>query len=192
MAAIEAGADALGLVFYKASPRAVTIAQAKKIVAAIPAFVTTVGLVVDAEAEWVRKVLAEVPIACLQFHGNEEARFCEQFDRPYIKALRMRDETNVNQVAKTYHSAQALLLDTFVENVEGGTGQPFDWDRVPRECEKPLIIAGGLSTENVGQAIERTHPYAVDVSGGVEKQKGIKDHDKIRAFINEVNRVGTG
>lgn len=192
MVAVKAGADAIGLVFYPPSPRAVTAEQAREIVAALPPFVTTVGLFVDPDVSEVQQVLATVPLGCLQFHGDELARFCEQFDRPYIKAVRMRDDIDIAEAAATYKSTQALLLDTYVADVAGGTGQQFEWSRVPRHCDKSIILAGGLTVENVAQAIEQTQPYAVDVSGGVEQSRGIKDHDRIRAFIKEVNRVGTG
>lgn len=192
MVAVQAGADAIGLVFYPPSPRAVTAEQAREIVAALPPFVTTVGLFVDPDVSEVQQVLATVPLGCLQFHGDELARFCEQFDRPYIKAVRMRDDIDIAEAAATYKSTQALLLDTYVADVAGGTGQQFEWSRVPRDCDKSIILAGGLTVENVAQAIEQTQPYAVDVSGGVEQSRGIKDHDRIRAFIKEVNRVGTG
>ncbi len=191
VAAADAGADAIGLVFYEPSPRAVDPEQAKAIVAALPAFVTTVGLFVDAEAEWVRQVLKQVRVDCLQFHGCEDARYCEQFDQPYIKAVRMQAATNVQQAGKDYNKAQALLLDTYSKDVAGGTGQQFDWSRVPDKCTKPIILAGGLTPENIVQAIEQARPYAVDVSGGVESAKGIKDHDKMREFVKEVYRVGT-
>jgi len=190
--AVAAGADAIGFVFYAPSPRAVTTEKARQIFKMLPAFVTTVGLFVDAGADEVNQVLARVQLDCLQFHGDETAEFCEQFARPYIKAIRVREDTDIHLAAETYASARGLLLDTYVEKVAGGTGQQFDWSRVPHDCAKPVILAGGLTAENVGDAILQTRPYAVDVSGGVEQAKGIKDPEKIEAFIKEVNRVGTG
>ena len=192
LSAANAGADAIGLVFYAPSPRAVTPEQAREIVDVLPAFVTTVGLFVDASADEVNQILASVQLDCLQFHGNETVEFCEQFTRPYIKAIRVQEDTDINLAAESYTSAGGLLLDTYVEQVAGGTGQQFDWSKVPDDCTKPIILAGGLTVENVSDAILQTRPYAVDVSGGVEQAKGIKDRKKIEAFIKEVNRVGTG
>lgn len=191
LACVEAGADAIGLVFYEASPRAVTIEQAAEIVSGLPAFVTTVGLFVDADASYVNEVLAGVNLDCLQFHGDETAEYCEQFNRAYYKAVRMQQQTDLKQVATDYASARALLLDTFVANVPGGTGQTFNWELVPSDFAKPLILAGGLSPDNVAQAIKATQPYAVDVSGGVEKTKGVKDIEMIKQFLKEVQCIGT-
>lgn len=187
----NAGADAVGLVFYAASPRAVGVDQAAGIVDSLPAFVSTVGLFVDADKEQIDAVLREVKLDCLQFHGSETVAYCEQFDRPYIKAIRMENDTDVAALAREYHSARALLLDAYVAEVPGGTGQTFNWERVPGDCEKPLILAGGLTPENVAEAIRIARPYAVDVSGGVERAKGIKDVVKIEKFIQEVECSGT-
>lgn len=191
LACVEAGADAIGLVFYTKSPRAVSIEQAAEITSGLPAFVTTVGLFVDAEADFVNEVVNSVALDCLQFHGNEPAGYCEQFQRAYIKAIRMQSHVDLTVVANEYQQARALLLDTFIKDVPGGTGQAFDWNLVPQHCDRPVILAGGLTPENVAQAIRQTHPYAVDVSGGVEQSKGIKDVDKIKRFINEVQCIGT-
>jgi len=192
LAAVAAGADAIGLVFYAPSSRVISAEKAREIVHTLPAFVTTVGLFVNPTPDEVHDVLAQVELDCLQFHGEETADFCELFTRPYIKAIRMKADTDIEQAAVTYRGAKGLLLDTYVEDIPGGTGQVFDWDKIPAERRLPLILAGGLNVENVAQAIKRVRPYAVDVSGGVERAKGIKDHDKIRAFIREVNRVGAG
>lgn len=186
LACVEAGADAIGLVFYESSPRAVTIEQAIEIVSALPAFVTTVGLFVDANTDQVNEISNKVQLDCLQFHGNETAAYCEQFARAYIKAIRMQPETDLNANASEYVSARALLLDTYVKDTPGGTGQAFDWSLVPEHCDKPIILAGGLTPDNVAEAIKQVRPYAVDVSGGVEKSKGVKDVDKIKQFINAV------
>jgi phosphoribosylanthranilate isomerase len=191
LSAASAGADAIGLVFYAPSPRAVTTEIARQILQEIPAFVTTVGLFVDADASEVNRVLEQVELDCLQFHGNESADYCRQFGKPYIKAVRVQQDTNLDAIAQSHAEARALLLDTYVEHIAGGTGQSFDWQLVPEQCSKPIILAGGLGVDNVAEAITKTHPYAVDVSGGVEARKGIKDHEKIIAFIKEVNRVGT-
>lgn len=190
-ACVSAGADAIGLVFYEPSPRVVSSELAAEIIDALPAFVTTVGLFVDASADNVKEVLSRVNLDCLQFHGDEDVEFCEQFDRPYIKAIRMAADTNVENLANKYRSARALLLDTYVADVPGGTGQSFNWERVPEVCNKPVILAGGLTPANVGEAIQVAKPYAVDVSGGVEEAKGIKEVSKIEKFIHEVECIGT-
>ncbi|WP_447590819.1 phosphoribosylanthranilate isomerase [Aquipseudomonas campi] len=186
LAAAAAGADAIGFVFYEKSPRAVTVEQAQRIVAALPPFVTTVGLFVNAGRDALREVLASVPLDLLQFHGDESQADCEGHNRPYIKALRVRAGDDITAQMAQYPSASGILLDTFVEGVPGGTGEAFDWALVPHDLPKPVILAGGLSPENVRAAIARVRPYAVDVSGGVEASKGIKDADKIRLFIREV------
>lgn len=190
IAAAQAGADAIGLVFYPASPRAVEIAQAQEIVAALPPFVTSVGLFVDAGEATIRQVLQSVPLDLLQFHGDESSAECRCYDRPYIKALRMREQVDVLATARHYHDAAGLLLDTYQAGVPGGTGERFDWRRVPAQLTLPVVLAGGLTPENVAEAVSTARPYAVDVSGGVESQKGIKDAYKIRSFIAEVERVG--
>ena len=190
--AARCGADAIGLVFYAASPRAVTLEQAGQIARSLPAFVTCVGLFVNPRPLDVEEVLRQVPVDCLQFHGDENADFCQQFDHPYIKAIRVSADTDIHLLTGQFNQARAVLLDTFVNDVPGGTGLPFDWARVPADCPKPVILAGGLTVENVAGAIRHVRPYAVDVSGGVEQHKGIKDQAKIRDFIAEVNSIGTG
>ena len=191
LAAAHAGADAIGLVFYARSPRAVAVAQAQAIVGALPPFVTVVGLFVDPRPEEVRAVLAEVAIDVLQFHGDECVADCRAYGRPYIKAVSMREDVDLAAYAAAYADAQALLLDTAHNQLRGGSGEAFDWARVPRSLARPVILAGGLHAGNVGQAIEQARPYAVDVSSGVESAKGIKDAARIAALINEVNRVDT-
>ncbi|WP_322978117.1 phosphoribosylanthranilate isomerase [Pseudomonas sp. C11] len=186
LAAVEVGADAIGLVFYAKSPRAVDIEQAKAIVAALPPFVTSVGLFVDMPRETLQALLREVPLDLLQFHGDESPADCEGFARPYIKALRVRADQDVARMMAPYSGACGILLDTFVEGVPGGTGAAFDWSLVPREAGKPIILAGGLTPDNVAQAIAQVRPYAVDVSGGVEAAKGIKDAGKVKAFLQAV------
>jgi phosphoribosylanthranilate isomerase len=185
-----AGADALGLVFYLGSPRVVSLHQAQSIVAALPPFVTTVGLFVNADAQEVKHVLSQIPLDVLQFHGEESPQYCQSFARPYIKAIRMRPDTDVKHIAKIYAKAQALLLDNYIRGIKGGTGSQFDWQWFPHDVHKPLILAGGLQPDNVAKAIKITQPYAVDVSGGVEAAKGIKDSDKILEFIQQVNQGG--
>ncbi|HCA24738.1 MAG TPA: phosphoribosylanthranilate isomerase [Pseudomonas sp.] len=189
LAAAAAGADAIGLVFYAPSPRAVDAAQAARIVAALPPFVTTVGLFVDAEPAAVRAVLAEVPLDLLQFHGEESDDYCRQFGRPYLKAVRVRSADQLQDVATQWPGAAGILLDSYKPGVPGGTGEVFDWRLVPRERDWNLVLAGGLAAGNVRQAIDEMQPWAVDVSGGVEAAKGIKDVAKINAFVQEVKRV---
>lgn len=187
--AAEAGADAIGLVFYAKSPRAVSIQQAQDIAAALPAFVTTVGLFVNASHKELNDVLAGVALDLLQFHGDESPAECESYQRPYIKALRVKPGDDIAQLAAPYAKARGILLDTYVPGVPGGTGAAFDWSLVPSGLPQPVILAGGLSAANVQAAIEQVRPYAVDVSGGVEAGKGIKDAAKIRAFMQAVGRV---
>lgn len=186
--AAEAGADAIGLVFYAKSPRAVSIQQARDIVATLPAFVTAVGLFVNASREELSDVLAGVALDLLQFHGDETPAECECYQRPYIKALRVKPGDDIAQLAAPYAKARGILLDTYVPGIPGGTGAAFDWSLVPSDLPQPVILAGGLSAANVQAAIEQVRPYAVDVSGGVEAGKGIKDAAKIRAFMRAVGR----
>ncbi|MCK9238538.1 MAG: phosphoribosylanthranilate isomerase [Thiopseudomonas sp.] len=188
LAAAHAGADAIGLVFYAKSPRAVTAEQAAKIIAALPPFVTTVALFVDAPVEDVQQVLQQVPIDLLQFHGDESPEFCVSFQRPYIKALRMQPGIDITQQANMHRSALGILLDAWVPGVPGGTGQTFNWNDIP-SLAQPLVLAGGLTPDNVQQAITQVNPWAVDVSGGLEMSKGRKDHAKVQAFMQAVNAV---
>ncbi|WP_166361854.1 phosphoribosylanthranilate isomerase [Pseudomonas akapageensis] len=186
LAAVEAGADAIGLVFYAKSPRAVTVEQARAIIAALPPFITTVGLFVNATRGELNEILEAVPLDLLQFHGDETPADCEGYSRPWIKALRVRPGDDLEASCKAYAKASGILLDTYVAGVPGGTGEAFDWSLVPAQLSKPIILAGGLSAANVAQAIAQVHPYAVDVSGGVEQGKGIKDRQKIEAFMQAV------
>ncbi|MDA1107350.1 MAG: phosphoribosylanthranilate isomerase [Proteobacteria bacterium] len=190
-AAALLGADAIGLVFYAASPRAVSIEQAQTIVRTLPAFVTVVGLFVDAAPAAIEQVLQSVRIDTLQFHGHEPAGQCGRYRRPYIKVLRMSEGVDVAACARDYADAAALLLDTYHEKIAGGMGTPFDWSRVPANMDKPIILAGGLAPQNVGAAVRQVRPYGVDVSGGVESAQGIKDAQKMATFIEEVNRVNS-
>ena len=186
VSAVNAGADAIGLVFYAPSPRAVTIVQAQQIVAAMPPFVSVVGLFVNAKQTEIESVLSEVRLDILQFHGDESASDCQQINLPYYKAIRVKAESNLLQYEAEFKSAKALLLDTYSEAAVGGTGQVFDWGLIPKNLSKPVILAGGLTAENVASAIRQVRPYAVDVSGGVEQNKGIKDAAKIAAFMRGV------
>ena len=188
-AVVESGADAIGLVFYPPSPRGVTATQAIDIVAAVPAFVTVTALFVNPSVEEVQSVLDSVRIDLIQFHGDEDDDFCRRFKRPYIKALRVRQASDVVASCLRFPGALAILLDSYKPGVPGGTGETFDWTLVPENPPKPLILAGGLEPGNVAEAISVVKPYAVDISGGVEAAKGIKDHGKIADFVKEVNRV---
>jgi phosphoribosylanthranilate isomerase len=185
--AVAQGADAIGLVFYEGSPRNVTISQAAEIVNQIPAFVSTVGLFVNAESSFIREVISKVKLDLLQFHGDETASECAAFSHPFIKAIRVKSDTNLVQYAADFSAAKALLLDSYAEGVAGGTGQVFDWNLIPKKLAKPVILAGGLTADNVARAISLVKPYAVDVSGGVEASKGIKDVAKIAAFMQQVD-----
>jgi phosphoribosylanthranilate isomerase len=187
--AAEAGADAIGLVFYDPSPRAVTIAQAQQVVQALPPFVTTVGLFVNAERERIEAVLQQVSLDLLQFHGAETPAFCEAFQRPWMKAIRMKPDVDLQQEAERYSHAAALLVDAYQAGVPGGTGETFDWARIPSQLSKPLVLAGGLTVDNVQQAVTQVKPWAVDVSGGVEQSKGFKSHSKVAQFIENAKRV---
>ncbi len=189
LAAVDAGADAIGLVFYAKSPRAVSVQQARTIIAALPPFVTTVGLFVDASRCELGEILDAVPLDLLQFHGDETPAACDGFHRPYIKALRVKPGDDIAAQVALYKNASGVLLDTYVPGIPGGTGEAFDWSLVPAQLSKPVILAGGLTVENVAQAITQVRPYAVDVSGGVESAKGIKDASKINAFMQAVRRV---
>jgi len=183
--AIAMGADAIGLVFYAASPRAVTVSKAQAIVATLPPFVSIVALFVDADVAQVQECLAVLPIDLLQFHGDESPEYCEQFERPYMKAVRMHKGVDLQMLSTQYKHASALLLDSYLPGVPGGTGLTFDWSLIEK-IETPVILAGGLTVDNVAMAIKQIQPYAVDVSGGVEQDKGIKDPTKISAFMREV------
>ncbi len=181
--AASSGADAIGLVFYGGSKRAVDITQAREISRAVGPFVTVVALFVDADEAFIRDVLEQVPIGLLQFHGNETAGFCEKFSRPYIKALRMRPGIDVTAEAAAHTEAVGILLDAYTPGTPGGTGETFDWDRVPTDLTVPIILAGGLNAENVQKAVQLTACYGVDVSGGVELTPGRKDTEKVKQFI---------
>jgi len=186
LSAVENGADAIGLVFYEPSPRYISISQAMEIANIIPAFVSVVGLFVNAEASFVNTVISQVKLDLLQFHGDESPEECASYGLPFIKAIRVKSDTNLVQCAKDFSASKALLLDTHAEGVAGGTGQAFDWNLIPAGLTKPVILAGGLNVQNVAQAIKQVRPYAVDVSGGVEISKGIKDAAKIAAFMQQV------
>jgi phosphoribosylanthranilate isomerase len=187
-AAVDAGADAIGLVFYPPSPRFLALEPAAELRDAVPPFVTTVALFVNPPAEQVRAVLQRVRPALLQFHGEETPDFCAQFGVPYLKACRVRPEVDLLKYLQPFSGAAGWLLDSHVAEY-GGVGESFDWSLVPAERMRPLILSGGLSCENVGEAVRRVRPWAVDVSSGVETAKGIKDAARIAAFVTEVRNA---
>ena len=181
--AVESGADAIGLVFYAPSPRNVAPEQARAIVAALPPFVTVVGLFVDPARDQVEAVLRCCSLGLLQFHGDEAPGFCGDFGLPYIKAARVRADADLVQYLSPYHAAQGWLLDAYHDQLYGGTGESFDWKLIPQDLARPVILSGGLTPDNVGAAVRLVRPWAVDVSSGVEAAKGVKDAAKIAAFI---------
>ncbi|WP_275425789.1 phosphoribosylanthranilate isomerase [Salinicola halophilus] len=186
-AAVDAGADALGFVLWAGSSRAITSATLAELAVAATPFVTRVGLFVDPSATEVEAALAHLDL--LQFHGDESPEFCASFARPWIKALRMREGIDLRRAAERYADAGALLLDAYRPGVPGGTGETFDWARIPGDLAKPVILAGGLTPANVAEAVAQVRPYAVDVSGGVEapgNRRGIKDPAAVRAFCEQV------
>lgn len=187
LCAVEAGADALGFVFYEKSPRYIEPEAAASIVAKLPAFICATGLFVNHSRSEVEGILDRCPLSLLQFHGDELEDDCLGFGRPYIKAIRVRSAEDVPSAEQSFPSASALLVDTYREGVPGGTGERFDWTLLPSQRSLPLILAGGLNAENVRSAIRTVHPYAVDVSGGVEQEKGRKDHHKVNRFLAEVS-----
>lgn len=186
LAAAQAGVDAIGLVFYHKSPRAVSVAQAEKIIAALPPFVSTVGLFVNAPRAEIETLLSQLSLDVLQFHGDETVADCEGFSRPYYRALRMQPGVDIAALAAQYSTAQGVLLDAWVPGIHGGTGERFDWSAIPDNLAKPLILAGGLNADNISQAMQQVQPWAVDVSGGVESSPGLKDADKMRKFLYAV------
>lgn len=188
--AANLGADAIGLVFHDPSPRRIEVAQAARVVAALPPFVAAVALFVDAPADRIRRVLDHARIDLIQFHGAEPPETCRGFGCPYIKAIRMRPDIDLTAEARRYHDAAALLIDTYVKGVPGGTGEAFDWRPLPPDLGLPVMLAGGLRPDNVAAAIRIVRPYGVDVSGGVEASGGIKDGAKLQAFFAAVAEAG--
>ncbi|MDX9698006.1 MAG: phosphoribosylanthranilate isomerase [Rhodocyclaceae bacterium] len=186
--AVEAGADAIGLVFYPPSPRHVTPAQAAELARHVPPFVTLVGLFVNPEETAVRSVLDQVPLQMLQFHGDEPEAACRAFGLPWIKAARMRPGLDLLEFVSSYRSASGILLDAFVDGYGGG-GKTFDWSLIPERLDLPVVLSGGLDADNVSEAVRRVRPWAVDVSSGVERAKGIKDAGRIAAFITGVRNA---
>lgn len=191
-AAAACGVDAIGLVFYEKSPRVVSIEQARIICEAMPPFVSIVALFVNPDAGQVAQVLGAVPIDLLQFHGTESAEFCSEFVRPYIKAIAVREGEDPAATMTAYPSATGFLFDADLPAIHGGGGISFDWSLLPENATRPVILAGGLTAENVAAAIAQTRAYAVDVSSGVEVDKGIKSAEKIAAFMKGVESGHTG
>ena len=187
--AANAGADALGFVFYAKSPRYVTPEQAAEICQALPPFVTSVGLFMNADAKQVRATLDTVSLDLLQFHGSETPEFCRSFGRPYIKALGIQGLVDFAEQADQYPDALGILVDSHALGKAGGTGQTFDWKLLPKNYSKPIILAGGLNPENIAEAVRETSVYAVDLSSGVESSPGIKSKAKIDALMREVKHV---
>ncbi|WP_101759629.1 phosphoribosylanthranilate isomerase [Oceanicoccus sp. KOV_DT_Chl] len=186
VAAVEAGADAIGLVFYAPSSRAVSIDQAAKICSVLPAFVSIVALTVNADLPLLQQIDKYLPISLYQYHGDENAADCMQLGRPYMKALRMRPDIVLLDEIASFSSAQAILLDAYQPGVPGGTGERFDWQRIPPQIRPQIVLAGGLQPDNIEQAVSSVKPFAVDVSGGVEESPGIKSSEKIMQFIQGV------
>ncbi len=185
-AAVALGVDAIGLVFHPPSPRAVTPALAAQLAEVVPAFVTLVGLFVDAKPATIRETLEQVPLGALQFHGQEAPEDCEGYGLPWLKAIAVRPGVDLQREAERYFRAASLLLDTYDPHLAGGTGRRFDWDLVPSSLADTIVLAGGLDPGNVAEAIRRARPYAVDVSGGVESSKGVKDQAKMQNFFRGV------
>ena len=181
--AVGAGADAIGLVFYPPSPRHVSLELAQEIIAVVPPFVTVVGLFVDPALQDVESVLRQCTLGLLQFHGGETPEFCRGFRLPYLKAARVRANADLVQYLRPYHDAQGWLLDAYHDRLYGGTGETFDWNLIPPDLARPVILSGGLTPDNVREAVRHVRPWAVDVSSGVELVKGVKDAAKIAAFI---------
>ena len=190
LVAVDAGADALGLIFYAGSPRGITVEQAREIVSAVPPYTTITALFVNPERSLVERVLKAVPISQIQFHGNESAQFCRGFGRPYVKSIPVSTDDEMQQVMREHSASRAFLFDTVVPGKHGGTGKTFDWTKIPTKNVGHRVLAGGLNAENVAEAIRIGGPDAVDVSSGVESSAGVKDHDLVRRFIAAAKQAG--
>lgn len=182
--AIEIGANAVGLIFHPQSPRFVTIESAISLLDSMPPFINCVAVLVNPTKDIVISLLKQLPIDYLQFHGDESPQFCSQFNRPYIKTIPAKSESFIIEQSKKYIDAKALLLDTAKESVRGGTGETFDWNMIPDGLNKPIILAGGINLTNLEKAKQLKHIYALDVCSGIEKIKGIKDHQKMTSFLH--------
>lgn len=187
--AVSHGADALGFVFWPSSGRYLSPAAAGAIIRRLPPMVTTLAVVVDPGADEIDSIVSQSGVDLVQFHGQEPAQFCERCSRPYVKGIRVKSDGDVLEVGDAHPRARAFLLDTYKKGLPGGTGESFDWDLIPPDFGRPVILAGGLNAGNVGRAIAAAQPFAVDVSGGVERAPGVKDPAKIKQFLREVKRV---
>ncbi len=187
--AARLGVDALGFVFFSESPRYIEPKKARVIINLLPSFVSRVGLFVNAPKEEVLSAISESRVNVLQFHGDEDEEFCNQFNLPYIKAISFKDGINLLEYCQLYASSSAILIDTYSQKMRGGTGKTFNWDLIPKQLPLPIIIAGGLDSKNVSSLINSVNPYGVDVSGGVELDKGIKDHNMMKNFVLGVNNA---
>ena len=183
------GVDALGFVFFKESPRYIQPKKARKIIDSLPSFVFRVGLFVNATRDEVLSAISDSRVNVLQFHGDEDEKFCNQFNLPYIKAISIKDDLNLLEYCKLFSSSSSILIDTYSKYLRGGTGETFNWDLIPKSLPLPVIIAGGLDEKNVSLLINKINPYAVDVSGGVELEKGIKDYTMMKNFVLGVNNA---
>jgi phosphoribosylanthranilate isomerase len=183
------GGDAIGLNFHSKSPRAIELDNAVQIRMAMPPFITVTALFMNETKRWIKQVIDTVQPDCLQFHGEESPDFCRQWSRPFIKSIPMASVENASLYASRYSGAQGFLLDSNVAGRQGGSGDTFDWSKIPPSFDFPLVLAGGLNPSNVAAAISQVKPWGVDVSSGVEQAKGIKDSDLIEQFFNEVKRV---
>ena len=189
LVAAEFGVDAIGLVFYPKSPRYIDVERAKEIITALPPFVTTVGLFMDAQANDISSIVGSVPLDLLQFHGDECPADCGQYGLPYIKAVAMQGGIDYALYTASYPDAAGFLLDSHSSGQAGGTGKTFDWAQIPKKQDRPLILAGGLTPENVAKAISLVQPYGIDLSSGVESSPGVKDAAKIQNLMKEVRRI---
>jgi phosphoribosylanthranilate isomerase len=185
--AVHLGVDAIGLIFYPESKRYLSIAQAKNILKDLPPFVDAVAVLVNPENDLVHQIINELPIQLLQFHGEETLAFCEQFNKPFIKAVPADSAAHIRQVAHEFVNAQALLLDTPSEQDKGGSGLTFNWGVIPKNMSKPYLLAGGLNEFNVLEALKVCDPYALDLCSGIETSPGIKDHDKMSRFMQQLS-----
>ena len=190
LVAADAGADALGLIFYEGSPRGIDVEQAREIARTVPPYTTLTALFVNPERSLVERVLKAVPISQLQFHGNESAEFCRDFERPYVKSVAVSTDDEMRQVMREHSASRAFLFDTLVPGKHGGTGKTFDWTKIPAKNVGYRVLAGGLNAENVAEAIRIGDPHAVDVSSGVESSAGVKDHDLVRRFVAAAKLAG--
>ena len=179
----------LALFFFRDSPRYIEPKKAREIIDQMPSFISRVGLFVNASKEEVLLAISESRVNMLQFHGDEDENFCNQFDLPYIKAISFKDGINLLEYCQLFSSSSAILIDTYSQKMRGGTGKTFNWDLIPKKLPSPLIIAGGLNSNNVSLLINSVNPYGVDVSGGVELDKGIKDHKMMKNFVLGVNNA---